>query len=129
MDSTPVQLPIPGPAQGEPPPTSPPDTSPLNRAAMTRDVGALLAWARTSARWTLIDRAVRFLTGQSLDQRSSHIWSAVMALSDDELGALLGGGLSRAAGYLGLAPAPDGVDPDELAAAERLAAILRGGSR
>jgi hypothetical protein len=96
---------------------------------MTRDVGALLAWAQTSARWTLIDRAVKFLTGQSLDRRSSHIWSAVMALNDDELGVLLEGALSRAAGYLGVAPAPDGVDPAELAAAERLAAILRGGPR
>lgn len=118
----PAQLPTPGPAPAELP-------SPLNRAAMTRDVGALLAWVRTSPRWTLIDRTVRFLPGPSLEQRSSHIWSAVMALSDDELGALLEGALSRAAGYLGLAPAPDGVDPAELAAAERLAAILRGGPR
>lgn len=116
-------LPTPDPAPAELPPTSP-----LNRAAMTRDVGALLAWARTSARWTWIDRMVKLL-GPSLDQRSSHIWSAVMALSDDELGALLEGALSRAAGYLGLAPAPEGVDQAELAAAERLAAILRGGPR
>jgi hypothetical protein len=120
----PAQLPTPDPVPAELPPPSP-----LNRAAMTRDVGALLAWARTSARWTLIDRMVKFLPGPSLEQRSSHIWSAVMALSDDELGALLEGVLSRAAGYLGLAPAPDGVDPAELAAAERLAAILRGDPR
>lgn len=124
MDSPPAQLPIPDPAPAELPPTSP-----LNRAAMTRDVGELLAWVKTSARWPLIDRAVQFLTGQGLGQRSSHIWSAVMALDDDDLGSLLEGALSRTAGYLGLAPAPDGIGPDERAAAERLAAIFRGEPR
>jgi hypothetical protein len=52
-----------------------------------------------------------------------------MALNDDELGALLEGALSRTAGYLGLAPAPDGIGPDERAAAEHLAAIFRGEPR
>lgn len=125
LDPLPLPTGAPATAPPELPDTSPLDMSTPDRAAMTRDARVILAWLGQSMIWRFLDPVVRFRTGRSLDQIFSSTWSAVMSLPDDELGTLLDGVLARTAGYLGVAPPVEGVDPAERAVVERIVAIVR----
>ena len=103
----------PPPLPDRPSSESDPYPSP-NRDAIADDLAVFLTKLMTSGRWTLLDRAVTLLTGQSLTRRSSAVSWAITHLPDDELELVLVGFLERTAGYLGLAPPAPPPGEDEL---------------